>query len=678
MALQAITENLNIGMSTTAAPQSETKQNNRKITRNALKNLQINLGNLCNQTCSHCHVGASPSGKNIMDAETARKVVEKAASLEIETVELTGGAPEMNPHTPDIIRELATAGKNVAVRTNLTVLADPAYQQYLELYPRHNVKLIASLPAIDQQMTDMQRGDGVYETSIEVLQRLNALGYGRGGLKLDLVSNPPEGSLPLPQAQLESHFRVRLQQDHGIRFNNLAALANNPIKRHRQALQENGLLEGYLKLLEEKQNPGALENLMCRALLSVDYKGNVYDCDFSQAQGNPIPGYEEAKFWEIDFSRFSPDVVWYDYCAACAAAEGSSCYGSLDYKQNAQSYYGETLTQSADLVTSACCDPSAMPSYMKPILAAIEPEISEKYYGCESPLPHALDKTAILDLGCGTGRDIYIASKLAGPQGRCVGIDMTQNQIEVARKHLEVMTRRFGYHSPNVEFIHDEIESIENRFEPASFDIVISNCVMNLLEDKERVIRQVYSLLKPGGEFYFADIYSDRRLSEEIKNDPLLHGECLGGALYLNDFIRISKGAGFTDPRVMTKRELEIHDEAVLNAVANARFYSITYRLWKIEGLEDRCEDYGHVAVYKGGLMESPHAFTLDDSHVFYKNKPERVCGNTALMLSATRFRPWFDIMGTFDEHFGEFETCATPGSLGNQRAGNEASDCGC
>jgi SAM-dependent methyltransferase len=186
--------------------------------------------------------------------------------------------------------------------------------------------------------------------------------------------------------------------------------------------------------------------------------------------------------------------------------------------------------------------------------------------------------------------------------------------------------------------------------------------VINLVEDKENVIRQVHALLKPGGEFHFSDIYADRRVPDALRNDPVLHGECLGGALYEKDFVRIARRAGFPDPRIVSRREIAISNDGVRSRVGSIRFFSITYRLWKIAGLEDACEDFGHIALYRGGVPEAPFAFTLDRDHVFEKDRPEKICGNTALMLSRTRLRDFFEVIGSFDRHFGAFRECGTGG----------------
>jgi len=263
-------------------------------------------------------------------------------------------------------------------------------------------------------------------------------------------------------------------------------------------------------------------------------------------------------------------------------------------------------------------------------------------------------KTKVLNSG--TGRDCYVMSKLAGPNAKITGIDMTEGQITVAEKYVERQTRIFGYSRPNVNFIFEYIESLSKHFTTESLDLVTSNCVINLTEDKEVILRQVYNVLKFGGEMYFADIYADRRVPEAITRDQVLRGECLGGALYYKDFERMARKVGFTDPRIVSKRTVQICNNEIERLVGNIRFCSITYRLWKLAGLEDACEDYGHIAIYKGQIQQAPFKFKLDDGHLFQKNKPERICGNTALMLSKTRFREHFDILGDFNEHFGMFE----------------------
>jgi SAM-dependent methyltransferase len=332
----------------------------------------------------------------------------------------------------------------------------------------------------------------------------------------------------------------------------------------------------------------------------------------------------------------------------------------FDAKQNVREYYGDVVKTAADLKTTACCTPESMPEQVRAALPLIADEIKERYYGCGSPIPLVVEGLTVLDLGCGTGRDSYIMSKLVNGSGFVYGLDMTETQVRVAEKYLDLQTKRFGYDEPNCRFIFDEIENVGRHFEPQSLDLVISNCVINLVEDKENVLRQIYRLLKEGGELYFSDIYADRRVPERLRRDPVLHGECLGGALYQKDFERIARKTGFADPRIVSQRPIDVSNTGLRDRVGNIRFFSVTYRLWKIEGLEYACEDYGHIAVYKGGISETPFRFTLDGAHVFELNRPERVCGNTALMLSHTRLKDHFEVTGNFDRHFGAFRDCET------------------
>ncbi len=331
---------------------------------------------------------------------------------------------------------------------------------------------------------------------------------------------------------------------------------------------------------------------------------------------------------------------------------------SFDIKESVREYYGEKIQKTSDLKTGACCDCDTSPDYIKNILPLIHEEIKTKYYGCGTVVPLCLKGLKVLDVGSGTGKDCYIMSRLVGEDGFVYGIDMTENQVEVADRHLKKQMDIFGYKKPNVSFILDYMENIEGHFEERSLDIVTSNCVINLAEDKEKVIRQICKVLKNGGEFYFSDIYAGRRIPQEIRENPILYGECLGGALYIHDFERLARSIGFTDPRVVSKRRLKIENREMRDIVEDIEFYSITYRLWKLEGLEGNCEDYGHTAVYKGNIPESPLKFELDSSHLFYKDKPEPICGNTALMLSDTRFGRHFKVTGSFDNHLGPFKDC--------------------
>lgn len=655
----------------------------KKLVKTDIQIIQINLGNKCNQSCSHCHIGASPNGKKNMDESVARGILSKLVDISTDTIEFTGGAPELNPNLEMFLSELGRYGRQIVVRTNLTVLDIPQYSFYIDLYRLYKVKIIASLPSYFKDITDKQRGEGVFYKSIKVLQKLNSIGYGFGNLSLDLVYNPEGMYLPPSEKELERDYRDFLKKKHGITFNRLLTITNAPIGGFRRYLLRHNQYGDYMKMLVNNFNPETLNNIMCRRLISIDYKGYVYDCDFNLALGVKIKGYEDDKFWEIDFDNFNPEITCGEHCYACTVNRGSSCQGALlkeeryfDVKGTVQKYYGSVLKNTLDLKVGACCTTDSPPAYVREVLPYIAEEIKERYYGCGSPIPSALNNLKVLDIGCGTGRDCYILSKLVGEDGLVYGIDMTESQIKIAQKYKNEHATRFGYKKSNVYFIHDYIENLEKHFSENTFDLIVSNCVVNLIEDKERLIHQIYRVLKWGGEFYFSDIYADRRLPEHLRNNPLLYSECLGGALYWKDFERIAKKAGFIDPRIVSKRKVDISNEEIIRLIGNITFYSITYRLWKIKGLEDACEDYGHIAIYRGGIPESPFKLVLDNKHIFEKDKPVRVCGNMALMLSETRFSPYVEIIGSFIQHFGLFINCNT--SISIEQSKNNQDGCSC
>lgn len=324
-----------------------------------------------------------------------------------------------------------------------------------------------------------------------------------------------------------------------------------------------------------------------------------------------------------------------------------------------QDYYGKELQHSGDLKTSACCDISQVPDWLKPLLGRIHPEVLSRYYGCGLVCPPLLEGCRVLDLGCGSGRDVYALAQLVGPTGEVVGVDMTPEQLDVARRHQAYHNEAFGY--DNVRFLHGFIERLDElELEPGSFDVIVSNCVVNLSPDKDAVLRGVQKLLKPGGEFYFSDVYADRRVPDAVRNDPVLYGECLGGALYWNDFLRLSHRHGFADPRLVTDRPLDITDPALAVRAGNLRFFSATYRLFRIDRLETACEDYGQAVIYRGTIPDHPDRFALDKHHDIQTGKVFPVCGNTWLMLHDSRYRPHFEFIGDFNRHFGLFEGCGS------------------
>jgi arsenite methyltransferase len=341
--------------------------------------------------------------------------------------------------------------------------------------------------------------------------------------------------------------------------------------------------------------------------------------------------------------------------------------------ESVREYYGKVLKTSADLQTSACCLTEAMPARLVEVLKDVHPEVKDRFYGCGSPIPPALEGATVLDLGCGSGRDCYVLSKLVGPGGRVIGVDMTDEQLAVARRHQGWHAQKFGH--ANVEFRQGYIEDLAAAgIADASVDLVISNCVLNLSPDKPRVFREIFRVLKPGGELYFSDVFADRRVPAPLNTDPVLLGECLGGALYIEDFRREMTSVGCLDARVVASSKLALNNPEIERKAGFINFYSMTVRAFRLE-LEDRCEDFGQVAYYQGTMAEHPHAFDLDDHHHFVTGKPMLVCGNTADMISRTRYAPHFRIVGDKSVHYGLFD-CGPSQVTQTSEAGSKAGCC--
>ncbi len=329
---------------------------------------------------------------------------------------------------------------------------------------------------------------------------------------------------------------------------------------------------------------------------------------------------------------------------------------SAEIQDKVKEYYGHDLKTNDDLKTSACCPLDAPLLAVRDLLKNVHDAVQAKFYGCGSPLPPVAHGCTVLDLGCGTGRDAYVLSQLVGESGRVIGVDMTEEQLAVAHQYVGWHMEKFGYKAPNVDFHHGYIEDLQTTgIADESVDIVISNCVINLSADKDAVFKEIFRVLKPGGELYFSDVFAGRRIPAALQKDKVLLGECLGGALYIEDFRRLMQSVGMADVRVTSKRALTLDDPAVQEKIGMIDFYSMTMRGFKVD-LEDICENYGHVAYYKGTIPECPHSFDLDDHHVFKTGLPVPVCGNTANMLSQTRYAPHFRVDGDFSIHYGVFD----------------------
>jgi len=311
-----------------------------RIKRAHLETLQVNLGYLCNQQCLHCHVDASPRRKEIMTAETVEDVLNFLKHKNIKTLDLTGGAPEMNPEFFSLVKQARDMGVHVIDRCNLTVLLEQGYEDTASFLAENRVEVVASMPCYLEENVDAQRGKGVFDQSIEGLRLLNSYGYGIDEhLRLNLVYNPQGISLPPSQSQLEHDYKKELKQRFDISFNQLFTITNMPIKRFGSTLISKGLFEEYMQILKSSYSKDNLPGVMCRTTLSVDWQGYVYDCDFNQMLGLPaglsigkVKGESSAKKHINDLLQselIGRDIAIMDHCYGCTAGNGSSCGGAL-------------------------------------------------------------------------------------------------------------------------------------------------------------------------------------------------------------------------------------------------------------------------------------------------------------------------------------------------------------
>ncbi|UCH94431.1 MAG: arsenosugar biosynthesis radical SAM protein ArsS [Candidatus Aminicenantes bacterium] len=297
-----------------------------------LETLQVNVGNKCNQLCQHCHLNASPGGDKLMTKQVIGKIIDFLKKYPGLTLDITGGSPELNPYFKFLVEKASEILSHVMVRTNLTVFFEEGMDDLPGFYQEHGVVVISSLPCYLQENVDAQRGTGVYEKSIKALKKLNELGYG-DSLELNLVYNPGGAFLPPDQKDLEKAYKKYIMENFGIRFNNLFTIVNAPLGRFRKRLDANGEYEKYLQLLEENYNPGIVPNIMCRNLVSVDYRGVLYNCDFNQAVNLPIKD-DSGEIITIDnleeLIKKGFKIETADHCYCCTAGSGSSCTGALE------------------------------------------------------------------------------------------------------------------------------------------------------------------------------------------------------------------------------------------------------------------------------------------------------------------------------------------------------------
>ncbi len=304
------------------------------LTRKAIDTLQVNLGYKCNQSCLHCHVNAGPNRTEMMDADNADLVLQVITTRGIQTLDLTGGAPELSPHFRRLVVAARAMGVRVIDRCNLTILSEPGHEDLADFLAAQGVEVVASLPCYSVANVDRQRGEGVFDRSIAALQRLNALGYARegSGLVLNLVYNPQGAVLPPPQAALQDDYKRELGTHFGIQFNHLFALTNMPIQRFGSTLISKGSFQSYLQLLKGAYQAHNLDTVMCRSQLSVDWQGDLYDCDFNQMLGlhSRVNGSARAHLRDLLAHDGDGDAIRVaEHCYGCTAGQGSSCGGAL-------------------------------------------------------------------------------------------------------------------------------------------------------------------------------------------------------------------------------------------------------------------------------------------------------------------------------------------------------------
>lgn len=310
------------------------------ISRHSTQMLQLNLGYLCNLSCTHCHVNAGPKRTELMSKQTIDEVLAYIDANPIQSLDLTGGAPEMNPHFRYLVEQASQRGLSIMDRCNLTILLEEGYEYLAEFLAQYKVAITASLPCYAEQNVNQQRGKGVFQESITALQRLNALGYGIDPeLELNLVYNPNGTFLPPSQQQLEQDYKQHLKDEHGIQFNHLLTITNMPISRFGGMLLAKDLYNDYMQLLKDNFSQTNLDNVMCKTLLSVDWQGYVYDCDFNQMLAMPLE-YQgdtiasDKKHWHIrellDAHLEGSPIMIGEHCYGCTAGQGSSCGGALD------------------------------------------------------------------------------------------------------------------------------------------------------------------------------------------------------------------------------------------------------------------------------------------------------------------------------------------------------------
>ncbi len=307
-------------------------EHNLALTRDSATTLQVNVGKLCNLECQHCHVEAGPDRQEVMEKNTIDNIVSFASRCDFEVVDITGGAPELNPNLAYLVSSIYNHVPKLMLRTNLTSLPDKKYDQLINTLSKYKVVIVASLPSVSQLQTDAQRGNGIFEKSLTILKKLNEAGYGckNSGLELDIVSNPTGAFFPPSQSAAEKRFKSYLDRRWGIEFNNLYVVTNVPLGRFQKWLVKSSNYENYMHKLADSFNPGSIGGVMCRSYVSVSWNGFLYDCDFNQATNLPLGG-SKTHVTDLDGPPMLGDpIAVSDHCYSCTAGAGFNCGGSID------------------------------------------------------------------------------------------------------------------------------------------------------------------------------------------------------------------------------------------------------------------------------------------------------------------------------------------------------------
>ncbi|MDK2792361.1 MAG: arsenite methyltransferase [Deferribacteres bacterium] len=647
------------------------------VTPTKLKELWFHTGTICNLRCPFCFEGSSPNNNRIeqLTLSDIKPFIEEALEIGVERFSFTGGEPFVNKEFIKIL-DYALNFKDCLVLTNAT---EPLLKNLdkIKSFANKPNKLTfrVSLDSYDETVHDKNRGKGKFKLSLELLKKIYEMGFD--------VSVASQASVNESISNINENFAKLFNQSGLLETMEIVSFVD--LKRPGAAVKVPEITKAQLYSTKSDEE---IENLMCsysKMVLKKDGKVSVYACtlvddDEQYDLGSTLKEAMQAKVslkHHRCFICYSDGVSCSQLSSKIAKKqreEGMITKEAAVNKDDIKEYYGKVLKTKYDLKTSACCSTESVPDYVKSILLDIEEEILDKFYGCGSPIPLAVEGCTVIDLGCGTGRDAYILSRLVGENGKVIGVDMTDEQLDVAKKYIDLMTEKFGFKSPNIEFKKGYIEELDKLgIEDNSVDVVISNCVVNLSFDKSKLLKEIFRVLKPGGELYFSDVFASRRIPDELKTDPVLIGECIAGAFYIEDFRRAVARLGYPEVRVVSSREIEINNPEIKQKVGMAKLYSRTVRVFKIEDLEDRCEDYGQVAIYLGTIPQEPNFFMLDDHHIFEKGKPMLVCGNTASMLSQTRYSKHFKVFGDRSTHYGLFD-------CGDDKQNNDEpkNACGC